>query len=153
MDSEITIQLEIPADENGYVLFQCPKCGEYFKITPSDYENEEIEDIWCPSCGMISENYLTEDVIELARTKLENACMNMLHEEFKNLERQTKGKAVSIKAGNKPSPKHEAQINSAIDNLIEMHVPCCGNTIKLPLARANAVYYCPFCGEMHEADE
>lgn len=32
MDSEITIQLEIPADENGYVLFQCPKCGSILRL-------------------------------------------------------------------------------------------------------------------------
>lgn len=153
MSDELTLKIEVPTDEGGYVLFQCSKCGEYFKITPSDYEDDEVEEIWCPNCGMVSDNYLTEDVIDLAMAKLENACMDMLHREFEKLERQTKGKDVSFKAGSRPRPKTEERLFAHVDDLVEIKTPCCGKAIKLPPLSASAVYYCPFCGEMHESDE
>lgn len=153
MIDELTIQIEIPTDEDGYVLFQCPKCGEYFKIAPSDYEDDEVEEVWCPNCGMVSDNYLTEDVIDLAMVKLGNACMDILHEEFKKLERQTKGRDVSFKAGSKPKPTPEERLIVRIDDLVKIKPPCCGKTIKLSPLSASAVYYCPFCGEMHESNE
>ena len=79
--------------------------------------------------------------------------MDMLHEEFKKLERQTKGRDVSFKAGSKPKPTPEERLFARIDDLVKIKLPCCGKTIKLSPLNASAVYYCPFCGEMHESNE
>lgn len=64
--STIIGEVSIPADDQGFVLMQCPLCGEFFKIKPGDYHAEDVIEIWCPSCGLKAENYFTDDVIELA---------------------------------------------------------------------------------------
>ena len=70
--STIIGEVSIPADDQGFVLMQCPLCGEFFKIKPEDYHAEDVIEIWCPSCGLKAENYFTDDVIELALKKTKN---------------------------------------------------------------------------------
>ena len=57
--STIIGEVSIPADDQGFVLMQCPLCGEFFKIKPEDYHAEDVIEIWCPSCGLKAENYFT----------------------------------------------------------------------------------------------
>ena len=84
MSDEINMTISIPTDDDGYVLLQCEHCGTYFKGTPSDLKDDGVFNIFCPSCGLISENYVTDDVLELAikkesfHSRLENAqCMKV----------------------------------------------------------------------------
>ena len=42
--------ISIPADEDGFVLMQCPLCGEFFKLRAEDFEAEDVIEIWCPCC-------------------------------------------------------------------------------------------------------
>ena len=34
--STIIGEISIPADDQGFVLMQCPLCGEFFKIKPEE---------------------------------------------------------------------------------------------------------------------
>ena len=36
----------MPADNDGYVLLQCPNCGTYFKATPSDIEDDGVLELF-----------------------------------------------------------------------------------------------------------
>ncbi len=72
--------IEIPSDDDGYVFFLCPKCSEFFKITPDDYYDDEVLEIHCPACGLTSENFLTDDVIELALEKTQNYMNDLIFE-------------------------------------------------------------------------
>lgn len=83
MSDEINMTISIPTDDDGYVLLQCEHCGTYFKGTPSDLEDDRVLHIFCPSCGLISENYVTEDVFELAMKMVTNAVNDMVYNEFK----------------------------------------------------------------------
>ena len=86
MDS-IALEFFIPADDDGYILLQCGHCGEYFKLTAEDCENDDILRIVCPACGLESETYLTDDVIQLALTMADNYVMDLVNNMFKDLER------------------------------------------------------------------
>ena len=79
MSDKINMTISIPSDDDGYVLLQCEHCGTYFKGIPSDIEDEGVLHIFCPSCGLISENYATDDVIELARKMVINAANDMIY--------------------------------------------------------------------------
>lgn len=70
MSDNITVEISIPCDDEGYVLLRCSHCGELFKITASDAKDDEVLDIYCPACGLTSESYLTDDVIALANAKI-----------------------------------------------------------------------------------
>lgn len=146
MSDEIHMEISIPADDEGYVLLKCEHCGNYFKATPADIEDDGVLEVFCPSCGLTSESYATEDVLELAEAMVENVAMDMIFDAFKQMEREFKGGAVTFKAGKRPQRKSENPIHSGIDSLELATFPCCKRTAKVkPLLKMTGCY-CPFCG-------
>ena len=122
MSDEVTFKISIPSDEDGYILLQCQHCGSFFKCTVGDLEDDSVLNINCPRCGLISENYLTKDVIDLAQAKMENYALDYIYDSFKNMERQfSSNSMVSFKAGKKPEHEYEKPIRSIIDNLVVNH--------------------------------
>lgn len=146
MSEDMTINISIPADDDGYVLLRCPNCGTYFKITPHDYEDDGVLEIYCPSCGLAGENYITEDVLDLAMAKAKNIAMDMIHDEFKKMERQFHSGPIVVKAGKPPIHESENPIRSGIEALEITSFPCCKRTAKIKPILKMTGCYCPFCG-------
>lgn len=142
---DFTIEMSIPTDDDGFVLLKCPKCGEYFKLPPVDIQSDEVLDIHCPQCGLVSENYLTEDVIELAQAKAINYLMEDFYGEIKKLERETHNSLVKIKA-NKPTKEEEIPIKSTIDSMEIVDFECCKRQGKVRHLLNFCGCYCPYCG-------
>lgn len=153
MDDTVTFKISIPSDDEGYVLLQCEYCGEFFKCTPDDIRSEELLNIYCPACGLVSENYLTEDVIELAEAMAQNCMNDLIHNTMKKWERTLSSKYVKFKAGKKPKPVHENPIHSSIDALEETNYHCCNRSAKIQSILKMSASFCPFCGVIHFADE
>ena len=153
MDEEI-FTISIPCDNEGYILFKCSQCGELFKITASDAQDDEILNIYCPACGLISENYLTDDVIALVNTKVNNYVNDMIYDAFKKMERHNKHNSpFQIKAGKRPKQEYENPLHSIIDALVITEFHCCNRSAKInPLLRMSASF-CPFCGVIHFDNE
>ena len=146
MSDEIHMEISIPTDDDGYVLLQCEHCGSYFKATPSDIEDDGVLEIFCPSCGLVSENYATEDVIELALAMAENVAMDMVYDTLKKMERQFRNSPISFKMNKRPKYEAENPIRSGIGALEIATFPCCKRTAKVkPLLKMTGCY-CPFCG-------
>ena len=147
MSDEFHMTISIPTDDEGYVLLQCEHCGTFFKMTPSDIEDDGVLHIFCPSCGLISDSYVTADVIDLARRMVKNKVNDMIYDTFKDLERHNKQNSfVKFKAGKRPKHETEDPIRSGIETLEVTMFPCCGRTAKIkPLLKMTGAY-CPFCG-------
>jgi predicted RNA-binding Zn-ribbon protein involved in translation (DUF1610 family) len=144
--SDTTFEISMPTDNDGYVLFQCPNCGEYFKITPSDYEAETNLENFCPACGLAGENYITEDVIDLAMVIAQNYANDLIYNEMKKWERKFNKGMVTFKAGKKPKPEYENPIRAGIETLSITSFTCCRQKAKIkPLLKFTGCY-CPFCG-------
>lgn len=147
MSDEFHMTISIPTDDDGYILLKCEHCGTFFKAAPSDIEDDGVLHIFCPSCGLMSENYFTDDVIELAMKMTKNIVNDMIYDMFKDLECQTKRNSlVKFKAGKRPQHESEDPIRSGIEALEITTFPCCGRTAKIkPLLRMTGAY-CPLCG-------
>ncbi len=147
MSNKETIEISIPADNDGFVLLQCSRCGEFFKLSVSDCEDDNILNVYCPSCGLISDSYITEDVKDLALAIAENYALDELYDAFKNLERSTKGCSfIQFKAGKKLKHRDESPIRLGIENLERAYFNCCQKSAKIkPLLRMSGCC-CPFCG-------
>ncbi|MBW9154316.1 TFIIB-type zinc ribbon-containing protein [Clostridium estertheticum] len=144
--SDIKMKISIPADNDGFILFQCPLCGEFFKLKPSDYQADDVIEIWCPGCGLKSKNYLTKSVIDLAMKMAENVQMDMLFKEMKNWEHQLKNSGLTFNAGKQPNPKSESPIIAGIEALEINKYDCCKRVAKIkPIVKLSGGY-CPFCG-------
>lgn len=138
--------IEIPSDDDGFALLQCPLCGEYFKITPGDYEDDSVLELRCPNCGLISDNYFTEDVLELAMAKTQNYAIDLIYNEMEKWERQFKSGIVTFKAGKKPKEEYESPIHATIEALTIHQYQCCGRKAKIKPILQIVGSYCPFCG-------
>ena len=138
------ISISIPADTEGYVLCQCPLCNSFFKLLVNDYEN--ADEIYCPVCGMKSDSYITNDAIELAKTKIMNNVEEEIFSVFKDLERKTHGQFISIKAGKKPKPEPENPIRNKIEAMEIARFECCDKSCKIKSIFLFTGCYCPFCG-------
>lgn len=139
-------EISIPTDADGFVLFQCPLCGVYFKLYADDVSADDVIEVTCPSCGLKSENYLSADVINIAIAKAKNYALDLFYEEFKKLERSTKGGGISFSAGPKPKHESEGKVYDGIEALdIEKYI-CCKREAKIDPILKLCGSYCPYCG-------
>ena len=146
MSDEINMTISIPTDDDGYVLLQCEHYGTYFKGTLSDLKDDGVLNIFCPSCGLISENYVTDDVLGLAMKMVTNSVNDMIYDELKKLERHNKKGVISFKAGKCPKHESEDPIRLGIEAMEICTFPCCKRTAQIkPLLKMTGAY-CPFCG-------
>ena len=147
MSDGFHMTVSIPTDDEGYILLQCEHCGTFFKATPSDIEDDSVLHIFCPSCGLTSENYVTKDVIELAMRMIKNKVNDMIYDAFKDLEHHNnRNSIIKFKAGKRPKHETEDPIRSGIEALAVTTFPCCGHTAKIkPLLKMTGAY-CLFCG-------
>lgn len=140
------MEISIPTDDDGYVLLKCPQCGNFFKIAPADYKDDSVLSIYCPSCGLSSDNYITEDVLELALAMAKNVAMDLIYDKMKKWEKQFSKGIITFKVGNKSKPEPENPIRSSIEALTITHFRCCNRNAKIKPMLRLAGCYCPFCG-------
>lgn len=143
-----TFQISIPADEDGYVKFQCPYCNQRFKLSASEIEYSDVVDLYCPICGLVNEVecFYSDEVIEKAISIVENEAMNMIYDMFKGLERKTRSnKNFKVKAGKKPNVPIK-ELYESIDELIIVKVDCCDKHIKVNELDRLVEVYCSYCG-------
>lgn len=146
----ITREISIPADNDGFALLQCNLCGEFFKLKPSEVQGDEVINIWCPVCGLISDSYLTQDVIELALKMATNIANDLVFDSFSETSRRMKGGLVSLKVSKKPKRQIESPIVAGIEALEIQKYKCCKKQAKIkPLVKIFGAY-CPYCGVRYD---
>lgn len=143
-----SVRINVPADEEGYVSFECPSCGERFKLHAVEFEENDPSPLYCPLCGMNAERgqFITKAVRDVAVQHAENMAADALHRMFEDLERKTRGsKAVKFKAGRPPEKEPVSELREVSD-LAVVNLGCCDLTAKVPPSDALSVVYCPYCG-------
>lgn len=146
MSNDKVFTIAIPSDDDGYILLQCEHCGEYFKVTANDIQDDRVLNIYCPACGLESDSYITEDVIELAEAMATNYAQDLIYDELKKLEKQTGRSPIQFKIKSKPEYLYENPVRSEIEALQIVSFPCCHRRAKIkPLLKMSGCC-CPFCG-------
>jgi len=136
MIDEFHMKISIPTDDDGYILF---------KATPTDIEDNGLLGLFCPSCGLSNDNYITDEVLELALAMTRNKAQDIICDEFKKAERQFKKGIITFKAGKPPKHEPENQNRIGIEALEIASFPCCYHTAKIkPILKITGCY-CPFC--------
>lgn len=154
MSDGIAFEIRIPSDEDGFLLLQCPKCGDYFKLTASDINDVSTLQIWCSTCGLVSSSYLTKDVIEIGMRLVHNHAVDLAEQFTKNINNMSRDSSF-IKMSAKHDMKKETidPIVARVKNLEVVEYPCCQKEAKINPSVAFAGGYCPFCGEMTNEDK
>ena len=146
MSDKFHAEISIPTDDEGYVLLKCPYCGIYSMVTPVDFEDDWVVELFCPSCGLDGENYLTDDVIELAMVIAKNKAGDLLYDELKKMEHKFKKGTITFQAGSPLKHEPENPIRSGIEAMEIVHFPCCLRSAKIKPILKMTGCYCPFCG-------
>lgn len=149
----IVKEIDIPADNDGFALLQCNLCSEFFKLKPSDVQSDEVLNIWCPVCGLISDRYFTQDVIDLALKMATNIANDLLFDSLKDMQKRSNGGFISMKISKKPDREIESPIVSGIEALEIQKYKCCKKQAKIkPLVKIFGSY-CPYCGVKYDEFE
>ena len=143
-----SMTISIPLDNEGYMLMQCPRCGDYFKLRSKDYEADDVEELWCPMCGMKNDSFWPDEVIELAKAKALNQFLGNFEKEISKIGRSLSHQPfIKMSVSSHFNTEREGEMLPAVDAFEE--VPCrfCGRSEKLrPLPRYVGAF-CAFCGE------
>lgn len=147
-EDNLNLEINVPTDNEGFVLLKCPKCKNLFKLKPSDYQSDSVFSIYCPSCGLISDNYITEDILELALKKINNYMNDYLTREFKELEKRSKGSLLQFKIESDYKKENEQPIMLRTEKLEKKEYICCKMQAKIKSILKMSGSYCPYCGVM-----
>jgi uncharacterized Zn-finger protein len=146
--ADVSFQITVPSDNDGFITLQCPFCDDRFKLTVEDFQREDILEIFCPYCGLRHQHshFLRDEVIEQAQIIASNHAKSLLNQWVKDLEKSTKrNKFVKFKAG-KPLKIEAEKILFEREELETTTLACCQVTVKTrPLNKVIGVY-CPCCG-------
>ena len=146
MGNDMTIA--IPLDEDGYMLLQCPQCGGYFKVDSTDYEAEDVEELWCPFCGLKNDSFWPDEVMELAKAKALNSIMGDFEQIFSQIGKNTsKQSIIQLSVETSFEKEREGLILPDVDAFEIVTCGFCGRSEKLKPLPKYVGGFCAFCGE------
>ncbi|XZJ40571.1 hypothetical protein ACSXCW_02695 [Clostridium perfringens] len=145
MRDKITSSLEIPIDSDGFASLQCPFCNERFKLTANFINEIDINELYCPYCGLQHsfENFLTDEVIELARAKMKNMTMDFINGNIKSLNDSFSNGFLKITIDSEFDSVNEPEVIES-DDMYKKTLSCCNCNVKLNENIDSC--YCPKCG-------
>ena len=141
-EDNLNFEINVPTDNEGFVLLKCPKCKNLFKLKPSDYQSDSVFSIYCPSCGLISMCHI------LALKKVNNYMNDYLTREFKELEKGSKGSLLQFKIESDYKKENEQPIMLRTEKLEKKEYICCKMQAKIKSILKMSGSYCPYCEVM-----
>ena len=146
--NEVSFSISIPTDSEGFITLQCPFCNDKFKLKASDFEREDIFELFCPYCGLKDEasSYIKDEVKEQAQVLAVNYAKSHIHKLFQNFEKTSRGnKSVSFKAGKIPKMEDEKVLFES-EGFERIDLKCCDISVKTNFLNQEFGVYCPCCG-------
>lgn len=143
---DMSFEISIPCDDDGFVLLQCPHCGELFKLTVKDIESDSIFNIYCPSCGLTGDGFITEDVRDLALAKAANLAFDAIAPELQSFSKRSKGSLIQFKVKSSSNREPELPIRASIEALQIATCQDCLCQSKISPTLIMSAYTCPLCG-------
>ena len=146
----VKLVVEVPLDDEGFLALQCPTCGGRFKLTAAVFEEHAWQYLTCALCGIARGRSLFHppDVMRAAVAKVQASIIGKFDRMMGGLERATRGQLVSFKRVRR-TPVRIPRLR-AVTDLVVTDLRCCRDKVKLPLASAVALFYCPLCGQAQD---
>lgn len=146
--NNVSFSINIPADSEGYFSLCCPYCTNKFKISTSEFQETDIVNIYCPTCGLVKEfnSFYTDEVTDKALSIAKNHAEDMIYQMFKGLERKSRSnKFIKIKAGKKANA-YEPELYEPDNHLVIVKKECCDSHVKITELDKWLIPYCIYCG-------
>ena len=92
--SDVTFEINIEGDSEGYVTFECPFCESEFKLNASEFQDEDnvFTELFCPYCGLIDKvnAFYSKEVVEQAEAIAYNYMIEQVNKAFNDFKRSVK---------------------------------------------------------------
>lgn len=149
--SEISFDITMEGDREGYVTFECPFCGSSFGLRADEVKNDEgtLDKIYCPYCGLNSDSdeFLPQEVIEQAEKIVHNYAVEQFNQAFGKMAKSMNGHHGIIKMTYKPLKKKElSELYSHEGTEEAFECKSCKHHVKVLYVTGNTLVYCPNCG-------
>lgn len=145
---DVSFEISIPLDSDGYVEMECDYCKNRFMLHHQVYESEDNINFFCPICGLPNRTntFFVPEVLEKAR----QIALNYMYDEIN----RTLGK--SLKQFNKnglvkmtmkmPKREVEKELYAPSEDYVQCEKVCCGLKVKVKNIDKETGIYCPVCG-------
>lgn len=146
--SEESLSISVPADNDGFVSFNCPHCEKRFKLLVADYESDDVINLFCPACGLPDQasEFISKEAKEAAIALAKNLLMGKVDEMFKGLEKSFRGSSSIQMKRTGGLPMEPEKVLTEENDLERVHFACCKRDIKIHMIEKAGVIYCPYCG-------
>jgi uncharacterized C2H2 Zn-finger protein len=147
--SDVILRFSIPPDDDGFITFQCKYCGQAFKLTAQDFDEDDVVELYCPCCGLTNaKNKFYPKCVEEAAVRLvENHIADLINGSFKKMERDFRGnKFVSFTVNKEVGKQADKELFEAENELESVSIQCCKKLVKVRSLDKEIGIYCPYCG-------
>lgn len=148
--SDVSFELKIEGDSEGYITFECPFCESEFKLQAGEFQSDDnnFVELYCPYCGLTDEvtSFYSEEVMRQAQVIAYNYAIEELNKVFGNLAKNVSS-SNCIKMKWKPLQKVNTKELKDKDTVEEVFgCPTCGNHEKVLYCAGVSKVYCAYCG-------
>ena len=135
--SDVSFEIKIEGDSEGYVTFECPFCGSEFKLKADEFQSGLVNEI--------SEFY-SKEVMEQAKVIAQNYMAEEINKMFGNMKRSMDSSnfiKVEYKELKKINSK-ELRDKDTVEEKIKC--PICNNHEKVLYCAGVSKVFCSYCG-------
>lgn len=148
--SDVTFEIMIEGDSEGYVTFECPFCESEFKLNASEFQDEDnvFSELFCPYCGLTDKvnTFYSKDVIEQVEAIAYNYMMEQLNKAFNDFKRSVRGNKY-IKVDFKELKKVNLKELKDKDTTEEIFsCPMCKSHVRVLYCAGVSKVFCAYCG-------
>lgn len=148
--SDVTFEMSIEGDSEGYVTFECPFCESEFKLNAGEFQGEDnvFSELFCPYCGLVDKvnTFYSKEVIEQAEAIAYNYMMEQVNKVFNDLKKSAKRNKF-IKVDFKELKKVNLKELKDKDTTEEIFsCPMCENHIRVLYCAGVSKVFCAYCG-------
>ena len=141
MNKEVNV--EVKADSDGAIFLECPYCNKKFKVFSIEYQNTNLEKVFCSYCGECDspQNFIPNEIVEEGFNRIQNMLnkeIDKMFDIFNNTE--------FIKVEKSPlQMTKEQEMSTEETNDKTFQCSKCQKSFKILEDMQKDKVYCPYC--------
>lgn len=148
MDSQVSLQVTIPTDDDGFVRQECPSCGREFKAATDG--DDLVTPAHCPYCGHQDEQWFTAEQTHQFEAQTLAATLPQIEKELAKAIRGVNRSSGGLVKMSIDAPDVDVPVMTPEGpDMCVTTSPCCGAAVKID-DDWNGITFCTACGDEYE---
>lgn len=146
--SDVTFEISIPLDEEGFIEMECDFCKNRFMLHQEVYKSEDNINFFCPVCGLPNRinTFYCPEVLEKVHQKATNYMYEEIERQLGPLIKKINRSGFIKMTMDRPSREVERELYKPSVNYEMEHCKCCDVDVKVLDFDKEIGVYCPICG-------